>query len=117
MRLTSQFFVSALVRNTEAAMGFAMIEKKGATEAGAIFVIHRLSFDTFDLYAPALQTSYDPSSNSDGRRFEKRLHAENQSSVDQFLTSEKRFDPDIWVVEIEISQSGFQGLIQLAEDK
>lgn len=117
MRLTSQFFVSALVRQAEAAMGFAMVEQKGATEAGAIFVVHRMPSGSFDLYAPALQTSYDTASNRDDRSFEKRLSDADEQAVTAFLHSEKRFDPDIWVVEIEISKTGFEGLIQLADDK
>lgn len=116
MRLTSQFFVSALVRNTEAAMGFAMIEKKGAAEAGAIFVVHRHTNGLFDLYAPALQTSYS-ATDRDDRSFEKRQSGVEADDISAFLQKEMRFDPDIWVVEIEISTSAFHGLIQLAEDK
>lgn len=97
-------------------MGFAMIEQKGAKEAGAIFVIHRLANDNFDLYAPALQSSYSVT-DGDDRCFEKRLTCVSTEDVRAFVQKEMRFDTDIWVVEIEISASAFHGLIQLADDK
>ena len=58
MRVTSALFVSALVRRAMVGGAFAAVTRRGASEAGAIFVVARLG-------------------------------------------SEERFDPDLYVVEIE----------------
>ncbi|MEP2580565.1 MAG: DUF1491 family protein, partial [Roseibium sp.] len=38
MRVTSEFFVSALVRRVFGEGGFAAVSRRGAPEAGAVFV-------------------------------------------------------------------------------
>ncbi|MBX8814668.1 DUF1491 family protein, partial [Ochrobactrum sp. MR34] len=38
MRLTSEFWVSAFMRRIRQADGFAYLVRRGATEAGAIFI-------------------------------------------------------------------------------
>ena len=51
MRVTSDFYCSALLRRIFAAGGFAAVEKKGAAEAGAIFLKERRRDGTVTLYA------------------------------------------------------------------
>ncbi len=99
MRVTSEFFVSALVRKAFAANGFAAIARKGAAEAGAILVVVDLRHGTFDLYAPAPQAFFDE--DAEGRLFEKTHAAAERQEIDVRLSSEARMDPDFWVVEIE----------------
>ena len=41
MRVTSEFFVSALIRRVFSSGGFAAVERRGATEAGAVFLRRR----------------------------------------------------------------------------
>ena len=41
MRLTTDFWVSALMRRVFAEGGFAAVAKRGASEAGAVFVVTR----------------------------------------------------------------------------
>ena len=41
MRLTSDFWVSALMRRVFAEGGFAAVARRGASEAGAVFVVTR----------------------------------------------------------------------------
>ena len=52
------------------------------------------------LYGPAPQTSYD-SAKPDDRFFSLLAAGDDPVVLDARLEREKKFDPDIWVVEIE----------------
>ena len=99
MRVTSEFFVSALVRRIFGEGGFAAVSRKGAMEAGAVFVcVDRLD-GRFDFYGPAPQSMF--SELPDGRLFEKIFSEVQYDEVEARLNSEARMDPDYWLVEIE----------------
>jgi len=100
MRVTSDFWISALVKRIFSDGGFAAIRRRGAREAGAIFVIRRTRLGELELYGPAPQTSYDDVSPSE-RLFHLALVSTDEAEVDKRLAGETRFDPDVWVVEIE----------------
>ena len=100
MRLTSEFWVSALIRRVSNAGAFCVVLQKGAAEAGAIFLVVRKGADAYDLLSPALQMSYDDTKSSE-RMFEQRLLAVTEDEVEAQLAKEKRFDSDIWIVEVE----------------
>jgi len=107
MRVTSDFFVSAFVRQVFARGGFAAVPKKGAAEAGAVFVaVDRLD-GTYDLYGPAPQAFFEEPVT--GRLFERLLAGVDRATVFERLEREKRMDPDHWVIELD-SQSGETGL-------
>lgn len=101
MRLTSDFWVSALVRRVFAAGGFAAIARRGATEAGAIFIVDRSRLGLFTLYGPAAQASYGDDGRPRDRIFTRLLDGVEEPDVAKRLEREGRFDPDVWVVEIE----------------
>lgn len=101
MRLTSDFFVSALIRHVFKAGGYAVVEKKGASEAGAIFLRLRARDGLETLYAPAPQSFFDEDTSGD-RRFEIRSVKVESEEVEEILAREKKFDQDLWVIEIEI---------------
>lgn len=105
MRVTSDLFVSALIRRVFSSGGFAAIERKGAAEAGAIFirVRHRDGLET--LYAPAPQAVFDEGKPND-RRFEIRLEKAEGAAIDELIARESRFDSDLWVVELEQDEIG-----------
>lgn len=100
MRVTSSLWVSAHLRRAQIEGAFATLVSKGAEEAGAIFIIVNDLQGKYVLFGPAPQTEYDPESNG-GRLFEQLLTTHAWSDVDDHLSGEKRFDPDIWVIEIE----------------
>ena len=100
MRLTTDFWVSALVRNVFRQGGFAAIVRRGATEAGAVFITVRNRYGQTTLYGPAAQASYD-TARPDDRLFSVLISEAEGEAVDQRLAKEARFDPDIWVVELE----------------
>ncbi len=100
MRVTTDLWVSALMRRVFSASGFAAVVRRGAAEAGAVFVLARDRMGKVALYGPAPQTSYDEARPDE--RFFGLLQADaDPDAVDARLEKEKRFDPDIWVVEIE----------------
>ena len=100
MRVTTELFVSALVRRAFIEGGFAAIMRKGAAEAGAVFVIARGRDGHVRLFGPAPQTSYE-SGRPDGRRFASMLSDHDETLVNERLEREIRFDPDVWIVEWE----------------
>jgi len=91
--------VSALVRRAFSTGGFAAVVRRGATEAGAIFVIARDRMGEVALYGPAPQAAYDSGRPED--RFFVLLAKGTDDAADAHLQRELRFDPDIWVVELE----------------
>lgn len=106
MRLKSEMFVSALIRRVFAAGGFAAVEKKGAEEAGAIFIRQRLRDGRENLYGPAPQSFADDEEVRAERRFETRLAGADGEESAALLERERRFDSDLWVVEIETDEIG-----------
>ena len=112
MRLTTDFWVSALLRRVFGAGGFAAVVKRGAMEAGAVFVISRNRFGEVSLFGPAPQTSYD-SAKPDERHFSRLDEGQDEAAVEKRLEREKRFDPDIWVVEIEAGQVPVEELMSI----
>ncbi|MCV0396159.1 MAG: DUF1491 family protein [Rhizobiaceae bacterium] len=99
MRITSDLFVSALVRRVFGLGGFAAVIRRGSTEAGAVYLLRRSRLGLVTLYGPAPQSSYE------GRPDERLFHAVvedgEEADIEARLAREARFDPDLWVVEIE----------------
>ena len=112
MRLKSDIFVSAIVRRVFSLGGYAAILHRGAEEAGAIFIRQRQRSGLETLYAPAPQSFFDEDK-PPGRIFELRLDQVEPDQVSAALERELRFDPDCWIVEIEIGERG--DLFDLAE--
>ncbi len=105
MRLTAEFYISAIVRRVFGLGGFAAIERKGAGEAGAIFIRQRFRDGLESLFGPAPQTSFEEKS-VDDRLFERRLERVEADVVERLMEKEIRFDPDLWLVEIEADEIG-----------
>lgn len=101
MRLKSSIWVSAYLRRSEIEGAFGAIRRRGAEEAGAIFVkISRLD-GTATLYAPAPQTEYDESRPLDRVFVPTSPEPVSEQSIEERLAKEVRFDPDVWIVEVE----------------
>ena len=112
MRLTTDFWVSALIRNVFGQGGFAAIMNRGATEAGAVFILARKRSGDVSLYGPAPQTSYD-AAKPDDRHFSLVAENADMEAIEARLAKEKRFDPDIWIVEIEAGQIAVEAMISV----
>ncbi|WP_349367518.1 DUF1491 family protein [Salinarimonas sp.] len=103
MRLTSEFVVAALIRQAGIETVPAVLRRRGAAEAGAIFVkVDRLD-GTADLYGPAPQALLDEEATGE-RLFAPMMTGATPLDVEERLTTEIRFDPDLWLVEIEDRQ-------------
>ena len=113
MRVTTDFWVSALVKRVFGAGGFAAMARRGAAEAGAVFIIVRDRLGGAALYGPAPQTSYDRAK-PDERNFQRLDLRDDDPAADNRLEKEARFDPDIWVVEIEPGANPIEELIALS---
>jgi hypothetical protein len=102
MRLKSGIWVSAYVRRAATEGAFAVVRRRGADEAGAVFVkIDRLD-GTADLFGPAPQSSFDDAHPVE-RAFVACLKTQPAPVADaeSYLQKQMRFDPDIWIVEVE----------------
>lgn len=97
MRITSELFVAQLVRRLFAAGGFAVVARKGADAAGAIFVVARNRAGAIQLFGPAVQSLSDDS----GLRQFMPEPVDDEAALEARFAREARFDPDFWVVEIE----------------
>jgi hypothetical protein len=98
-RLVSEFFVSALLRRCAVEGVVAVLRRRGAAEAGAIFVkVDRLD-GTADLYGPAPQALIVEGRGD--RLFAPVLRGAFPGDVEERMRREMRFDSDLWLVEIE----------------
>ena len=101
MRLKSSIWVAAYLRRCQTEGVFGAVRRRGAEEAGAVFVKVALLDGNAMLYAPAPQTAYD-----DSRPIERVFAPTStqpvpEPAVEERLAKEIRFDPDVWIVEIE----------------
>jgi hypothetical protein len=112
MRVTTDLWAAALVRRVFASGGFAAIMQRGAPEAGAAFVMVRKRTGEVSLFAPAPQSSYD-SAKPDDRFFSPLGEGEDPEALDKRIERERRFDPDIWVIEIETGSVPLEDLISV----
>jgi len=103
MRLKSGIWVAAYVRRCHIEGAFAAVRRRGADEAGAIYIkINRLD-GTGTLYGPAPQAVFDEAQPS-GRIFTVILGHEApvpEVNIEARIVREIGFDPDIWVIEVE----------------
>ncbi len=103
MRLKSGIWVGAYLRRCEIEGAFAAVRRRGADEAGAIFIVVNRLDGTATLYGPAPQSAFDEAQPAD-RIFAAMLGGAApvpEVDVEARLAREMRFDPDIWIVEIE----------------
>jgi hypothetical protein len=114
MRLRADIWVSAYLRQRAAENVPAVLRRRGAPEAGAIFVkIDRLDGHAA-IYGPAPQTE---TAARGVDRLWMRLHRDewiDSATAEERLRKEINFDPDLWIVEAE-DRLGRHGL-DLADD-
>ena len=101
MRLKSEIWVAAYLRRLQGEGIFAAVRRRGAAEAGAVFVKLALLDGTATLFSPAPQTSYDDAQPSDRAFVASTAQPVEEQAVETRLRREIDFDPDAWIVEIE----------------
>jgi hypothetical protein len=101
MRLTSTMWVAAYVRRCHIEGAYAVVQRRGASEAGAIFVVlDRLDGASRTLFTQAPQ-SLIPDDDTRDRLFVAVENVNDALAVSERLAREQKFDPDLWVVEVE----------------
>ena len=95
MLLSTDIWVSALIRRAEIGGAFAVVVRKGDARAGAVLVkVLNRTDGTARLYAEATRM--------DGERVWMQPQLTDQEpDLDRYIERAARIDPDIWVVEIE----------------
>ncbi|MHA1189236.1 MAG: DUF1491 family protein [Alphaproteobacteria bacterium] len=99
-RVKTDLWVNAWCRRARAEGAFATVAKKGAAEAGTIFVLVNRLDGAFDLYGPAPQTAFDEDQPLD-RQFSHLLVSVSEDDTASRIAQERRFDSDLWLVEVE----------------
>ena len=102
MRLKTALWVAAYLRRCNVEGLAAVLRRRGAEEAGAVFVrVSRLD-GTSDLFGPAPQSEFE-TAETGGRAFAPSLSTQSASDADieAYLARQIKFDPDIWIVEVE----------------
>jgi hypothetical protein len=102
LRLKSAIWVAAYVRRCHIEGAFAVVRRRGAEEAGAIFVKISKLDGTAALFAPAPQSDFEEARPGD-RRFVSVLPEVfvPDADIEARLGREMKFDPDVWIVEVE----------------
>jgi hypothetical protein len=100
-RLKSAIWVAAYLRRCQTEGVFGAVRRRGAEEAGAVFVKIALLNGNAMLYAPAPQTVYDDSRPVDRIFVPSPPEPVEERKIEERLMKEISFDPDVWIVETE----------------
>src|ERR1700738_2944640 len=98
MRLKSSIWVAAYLRRCQSEGGFGAVRRRGAEEAGAVFVKVATLDGNAMLYVPAPQTVYEESRPIERIFMPLSKEPMPEPAVEQRLVKEIRFDPDAWIV-------------------
>jgi hypothetical protein len=111
-RLKSRLWVEALLRRCQGEGKFGAVLHSGADEAGAVYVAINHLNDTYDLLGPPAGSSHD----EEGTRIFRKAIGKPASwdEVRDFIARQRKFDSDIWVVEIE-DRGGLANLVVAAD--
>jgi hypothetical protein len=95
-RVTSEFWVKAYMTRLRVMDIPAFLTSRGDATAGAVLV----KINTLDGNAAAYQRSYDV----DGNRIWVPLSEGTDAEVEEALSRQRQYDPDIWIIEVEDKQ-------------
>ena len=101
MRIKSNIWVAAYLRRCQTEGVFGAVRRKGAEEAGAVFVKLALLNGNALLFTPAPQSTYDEGRPSERNFVQWPTEPVAEQKVEERLVKEMSFDPDVWIVEIE----------------
>lgn len=99
-RLTSSMWVAAFLRTEQVHGAYVTIMQKGSADAGAIFIIQNHLNGEFSLFSPAPQALFDADEHGE-RKFEQLIKLTTEQEISDYLDRQKKFDSDIWIVEVE----------------
>ena len=98
-RLAPGIEVAALMRWAEGAGGFAALLARGDPDAGAILILLRERGTIAGIHERVL--------GPDGYRWQHLQGVEpwNESAAASLVADRRRFDPDLWVVELDVAKA------------
>lgn len=99
-RLSTSVIVTAMIRRAESQGGFAAVLSKGDPTAGALLVILAEKGRKLRIMERILQPSGAYAWQDSGGEA-----AENEEEFQKFLARRRKFDPDIWVLELDIASA------------
>lgn len=92
-RLKADIWVKALIRRAQAAGAAAMVVRRGDDTSGTVLVkVNPLNGEA-EVYSPARE--------GDGSLVWLSKGRQPEADADAYIEKQRRFDPDIWVIEIE----------------
>ncbi len=98
MLISSDVWVSALIRRAELAGAFATVVRRGDARAGTVIV---KAYDTTERTARLYSEAFGP----DGDRlWIQPVSSDQESELDAYIERQAGYDPDLWVVEVEDRQ-------------
>jgi hypothetical protein len=102
MRLKSGIWVAAYIRRCQIEGAQAVLRRRGSEEAGAVFIKVSKLDGTAEVFGPAPQSTFDEARPTD-RAFIRSLKTESvaEANAEAYLARQIKFDPDIWIVEVE----------------
>lgn len=98
MLLSSDLWVSALIRRAQIEGAYATVVKTGDARAGSVIVkAYDTSTRTARLFTEAFGTDGD-------RLWIQPVMSDSETELDAYIARQRGYDPDLWVVEIEDRQ-------------
>ncbi|MHB8285813.1 MAG: DUF1491 family protein [Caulobacteraceae bacterium] len=95
MRLSTDIWLSALIRRAELAGAYATVLRKGDARGGAVLVkVADRRAGMFRLYAETITGNGE-------RLWIQPVDSLEEADLDAYATRAARIDPDVWVVEID----------------
>lgn len=93
-RLATSVWVSALLRRADATGVYGTVLRKGDAEGGALILVHRARDGSATAWSRVAQP--------DGAAWAiaAQSDAADAQRIDEYLTKQTRYDPDLWIVEL-----------------
>lgn len=102
MLLSTDIWVSALLKRVEMAGSFATIARKGDARAGSV-IVKVLNLRTRDAYV-LREAQTGQGVTGEETLWMRPVETLNEPDVDAYIARQTKYDPDLWVVEIEDSE-------------
>lgn len=99
-RLPARLEVSGLVRQVQAAGGFAAVLRKGEADGGTIVLV----LTENGANARVFERMPDPSGHRKWQQ-SKAENADNKAELTEYLNRRGAQDPDLWIVELDVANA------------
>ena len=94
-RLPAHVEVAAVMRRAEAEGGFATLLRRGDPDRGAVTLVLEKRGEFCGILERELGSSFD---------YEWVFKPAGSESVAEFIARRERFDPDFWLIELDIAE-------------